>query len=165
MGLVTLRHVESSQTKKNPCWTHVPCIGRWVLHPWTIREVLNCLVLILKNTSCLLSKKLNQFILPQRCTIKIWIAEHSWSAVERSWLYVIFWWHFIFYNPLPIWFLTTTIWYGFISAFVTNMVTLHNQWHLSIMFFKVQTFKSNKGLLKSYYCKYYSKYYTVDTVS
>ena len=38
------------------------------------------------------------------------------------------------------------------------------------MFFKVQTFKSNKGLLKSYYSKYYSKYiyskyYTVDTVS
>ena len=37
------------------------------------------------------------------------------------------------------------------------MVTLHNHLHLSIMFFKIQTFKSNKCLLKSYYSKYYSQ--------
>ena len=32
MPLVTLRHVESSQTRD---WTHVPCIGRQMLHHWT----------------------------------------------------------------------------------------------------------------------------------
>ena len=35
-GLVALRHVGSSQTRGQ---TRVPCIGRWMLNPWTAREV------------------------------------------------------------------------------------------------------------------------------
>ena len=35
MGLVTLRHVGSSQTRAQ---THVPCIGRWILNHCTTRE-------------------------------------------------------------------------------------------------------------------------------
>ena len=35
-GLVALQHVGSSQTRDR---THVPCIGRQILNPWTIREV------------------------------------------------------------------------------------------------------------------------------
>ena len=36
MGLVALWHVGSSQIRD---WTHVPCIGRWILNHWTTREV------------------------------------------------------------------------------------------------------------------------------
>ena len=35
-GLGCSWHVGSSQTRD---WTHVPCIGRWILNPWTTREV------------------------------------------------------------------------------------------------------------------------------
>jgi len=35
-GLVALRHVGSSQTRDR---THVPCIGRCILNPWTTLEV------------------------------------------------------------------------------------------------------------------------------
>ena len=35
-GLVAPQHVGSSQTWDG---THVPCIGRWILNHWTIREV------------------------------------------------------------------------------------------------------------------------------
>ena len=38
MGLVAPRHVESSQIRDR---THVPCIGRQVLTPHAIREVLS----------------------------------------------------------------------------------------------------------------------------
>ena len=34
-GLVTPWHVESLQTRD---WTHVPCIGRWILNHWVTRE-------------------------------------------------------------------------------------------------------------------------------
>ena len=34
-GLITPRHVGSSQTRDQ---TSVPCIGRWILKQWTIRE-------------------------------------------------------------------------------------------------------------------------------
>ena len=36
MGLVALQHVGYSQTRDRTC---VPCIGRWILHHWTNREV------------------------------------------------------------------------------------------------------------------------------
>ena len=36
MALVAPWHVESSQIKY---WTRVPCIGRWILNHWTMREV------------------------------------------------------------------------------------------------------------------------------
>ena len=36
MGLVALWHVESSQTRD---WTRFPSIGRWILNPWSNREV------------------------------------------------------------------------------------------------------------------------------
>ena len=36
MGLVTLWHVESSQTRDG---THDRCLGRWILNHWTNREV------------------------------------------------------------------------------------------------------------------------------
>ena len=36
MGLVALKHVESSQTRDQ---THVSCIGRWILNHGTTREV------------------------------------------------------------------------------------------------------------------------------
>ena len=36
-GLVALQYVESSWTRDQ---THVPCVGRWILNPWTTREVL-----------------------------------------------------------------------------------------------------------------------------
>ena len=35
--LVTSQHVGSSHTREQ---THDPCIGRWILNPWTTREVL-----------------------------------------------------------------------------------------------------------------------------
>ena len=38
MGLVTLRHVGSSQTRD---WTHVPCNGRPILNHWATREALS----------------------------------------------------------------------------------------------------------------------------
>ena len=41
-GLVAPRHVESSRTRDR---THVPCTGRWMLNPWTIREVLTAFLL------------------------------------------------------------------------------------------------------------------------
>ena len=34
--LVALCHVGSSQARD---WTHVPCIGRWILNHWTAKEV------------------------------------------------------------------------------------------------------------------------------
>ena len=34
-GLGAPQHVGSSQTRD---WTHVPCIGRWILNHWTTRE-------------------------------------------------------------------------------------------------------------------------------
>ena len=34
--LVAPKHVESSRTRD---WTHVPCIGRWILNHWTTREL------------------------------------------------------------------------------------------------------------------------------
>ena len=37
MGLIAVRHVESSQTRDRIC---VPCIGRLLLNHWTTREVL-----------------------------------------------------------------------------------------------------------------------------
>ena len=37
MGLIALRHVESSQTRDR---THVPCIGRRILNHRTTKEVL-----------------------------------------------------------------------------------------------------------------------------
>ena len=43
-GLVALGHVESSQTWN---WTHVPCIGRWILIYCTTREVLHIVFNIL----------------------------------------------------------------------------------------------------------------------
>ena len=44
-GLVTLRHVESSQTRD---WTSVPCIARQILSHWTAREALTlCILFIL----------------------------------------------------------------------------------------------------------------------
>ena len=36
MGLVALRHVESSQIRVQTC---VPCISRWILNHWATREV------------------------------------------------------------------------------------------------------------------------------
>ena len=36
VGLVVLRHVESSQTREQ---THIPCTGRWILIHCTTREV------------------------------------------------------------------------------------------------------------------------------
>ena len=36
LGLVVLSHVESSPTSD---WTHIPCIGKWILNHWTTREV------------------------------------------------------------------------------------------------------------------------------
>ena len=36
--LVALWHVRSSWTRD---WTHVPCIGRWMVNHWTTREVLH----------------------------------------------------------------------------------------------------------------------------
>ena len=41
MGLVDLRHVESSQTRGQ---THVSCIGKWVLDHQTTREIPPCLI-------------------------------------------------------------------------------------------------------------------------
>ena len=38
MGSVALQHVESFQTGDQ---TLVPCIGRWMLNPWTTRDVLS----------------------------------------------------------------------------------------------------------------------------
>ena len=42
MGLVALQHVEPSTTRDR---THVPCSGRWILNPRTIREVLTAFLL------------------------------------------------------------------------------------------------------------------------
>ena len=36
MGLFALWYMESSCSRD---WTHVPCIGRWILNPWTTKEV------------------------------------------------------------------------------------------------------------------------------
>ena len=38
MGLVAPWHVGYFQTRDQ---THVPCIGRWILHHWTTRDVFN----------------------------------------------------------------------------------------------------------------------------
>ena len=38
VGLVALRHVESSQNRDRP---HVPCIGRQILNHWTTRDILH----------------------------------------------------------------------------------------------------------------------------
>ena len=38
MGLVTLRHMGSSQTRDR---THVPCIGRPILNHWATKEALS----------------------------------------------------------------------------------------------------------------------------
>ena len=35
MGLVAPRHVGSSRTRDR---AHIPCIGRWILHPWATRK-------------------------------------------------------------------------------------------------------------------------------
>ena len=35
-GLVAWQHVEGSSTRDQ---THVPCTGRWILNPWTTRDV------------------------------------------------------------------------------------------------------------------------------
>ena len=36
MGLVALKHVESSHTRDR---TLIPCIDRWILHQWTTKDV------------------------------------------------------------------------------------------------------------------------------
>ena len=38
LGLVAPLHVGSSRTEDRTC---VPCTGRWILHHWTMKEVLN----------------------------------------------------------------------------------------------------------------------------
>ena len=49
MGLVTLRHVESSHTRSQ---THVSCIGRWVLDHWITRKIHPCLINLTIVTLC-----------------------------------------------------------------------------------------------------------------
>ena len=41
--LIAPQHVESSQTRD---WTHVPCIGRWILNHWATREVHGNLLIV-----------------------------------------------------------------------------------------------------------------------
>ena len=43
-GLLAMRQVESSWTRDPTC---VPCIGRWTLNHWTIKEMLNALIFTL----------------------------------------------------------------------------------------------------------------------
>ena len=40
-GLCCPWHVGSSQSRD---WTHVPCVGRWILNHWTTREVHPCYI-------------------------------------------------------------------------------------------------------------------------
>ena len=54
-GLVAPRHVGSSWTRDQ---THVPCIGRWILHHWATREALvnlfkNCVAIQYTFIICL----------------------------------------------------------------------------------------------------------------
>ena len=49
VGLVASWHVGSSQTR---AWTHVPCIGKWILNPWTAREVPPLLFFCMWTSSC-----------------------------------------------------------------------------------------------------------------
>ena len=40
-GLVVLWHVKSFWTRD---WTHIPCVGMWILNQWTSREILKYMI-------------------------------------------------------------------------------------------------------------------------
>ena len=48
VGFVASQHVASSQIKDQ---TRVPCTGRRILKPWTIRKVLQCILVIFPHHS------------------------------------------------------------------------------------------------------------------
>ena len=55
-------------------WTHIPCIAKWILKPWTTRKVL-------KHAKRLKKKKL--FKKPFKKTINSLVTDEEWLEVPR----------------------------------------------------------------------------------